>query len=94
MSLNKYFFAMTELGAETKKGLLKVLFGEKGQKSLSEGSKEQEEGSVESTAKYVLICAHQRKGKDPQRRFHPLIEVCLRVLYWRMFSLDCQVEQL
>lgn len=29
MSLNKYFFAMTELGAETKKGLLKVLFGEK-----------------------------------------------------------------
>lgn len=56
-------------------------------------SKEQEEGFVESTAKYTLICAHQRKGKDPQRRFHPLIEVCLRVLYWRMFSLDCQVEQ-
>lgn len=30
MSLNKYFFAMTELGAETKTGLLKALCGEKG----------------------------------------------------------------
>lgn len=93
MSLNKYFFAMTELEAETKTGLLKALCGEKGQKSLSEGSKEQKEGFVESTGKYALICAQQRKGKDPQRRFHPLTEVCLRVLFWRMFCLDCQVEQ-
>lgn len=29
MSLNKYFFAMTELEAETKTGLLKALCGEK-----------------------------------------------------------------
>lgn len=29
MSLNKYFFAVTELAAETKKGFLKVLFGGK-----------------------------------------------------------------